>query len=232
MLIALSALCLSCTIDYGTPATRNFAIDGSVSALDVSSAFQVTMSDKVNDVEVTVGENAFDKVVVKVKNGTLRIGFKLGTMYSGTPTAVIPSDIQLEDLELSGASSFTGNLEGKDVDIELSGASIFKGKVEATDLDVELSGASVANINGFCQETMHIELSGASDLRAANLQSQAVKGLMSGGSYADLTYCTSLKVSLSGGSHLTYDLASDDCDPSISCFTSGGSTADRWSPKK
>jgi hypothetical protein len=219
----LSILFFGCTKDWGTPATKNYPINGAYTKLDVSNAFDVTVSDQVTDVVVTVGELAHDRVVVRVVDGELQIGFKPNTNYSGKATAVIPAAV-LRKLDLSGASSFTGDLRGDDVDIELSGASTYRGTVEATELDIDLSGASDAILSGACQTKMGIDLSGASTLKAANLSAMSVYGEMSGASDADVTVCSDLNVELSGASTLTYGTSSEDCHPVVNCSTSGAST--------
>ncbi len=223
ILLSLSILFFGCTKDWGTPATKNYLINGAYTKLDVSNAFDVTVSDQVTDVVVTVGELAHDRVVVKVVDGELQIGFKPNTNYSGKAKAVIPATV-LRKLDLSGASSFTGDLRGDDVDIELSGASTYRGTVEATELDIDLSGASDAILSGACQTKMEIDLSGASTLKAANLSAMSVFGEMSGASDADVTVCSDLNVQLSGASTLTYGTSSEDCHPVVNCSTSGAST--------
>ena len=223
ILLSLSILFFGCTKDWGTPATKNYPINGAYTKLDVSNAFDVTVSDQVTDVVVTVGELAHDRVVVKVVDGELQIGFKPNTNYSGKAKAVIPATV-LRKLDLSGASSFTGDLRGDDVDIELSGASTYRGTVEATELDIDLSGASDAILSGACQTKMEIDLSGASTLKAANLSAMSVYGEMSGASDADVTVCSDLNVELSGASTLTYGTSSEDCHPVVNCSTSGAST--------
>ena len=222
ILLSLSILFFGCTKDWGTPATKNYPINGAYTKLDVSNAFEVTVSDQVTDVVVTVGELAHDRVVVKVVDGELQIGFKPNTNYSGKAKAVIPAAV-LRKLDLSGASSFTGDLRGDDVDIELSGASTYRGTVETTELDIDLSGASDAILSGACQTKMEIDLSGASTLKAANLSAMAVFGEMSGASDADVTVCSDLNVELSGASTLTYGTSSEDCHPNVNCSASGSS---------
>ena len=223
ILVSLSIFFFGCTKDWGTPVTKNYPINGAYTKLDVSNAFDVTVSDQVPDVVVTVGELAHDRVVVKVVDGELQIGFKPNTNYSGKAKAVIPAAV-LRKLDLSGASSFTGDLRGDDVDIELSGASTYRGTVEATELDIDLSGASDAILSGVCQTKMGIDLSGASTLKVANLSAMSVFGEMSGASDADVTVCSDLNVELSGASTLTYGTSSEDCHPVVNCSTSGAST--------
>ena len=222
-LCALCVLLLGCKKDWGDPTTKNYSISGNYTALDVSDAFEVTVSDKVSDVVVTVGEAAHKRVVVEVKNGQLIIGFKPNTVYSGTATAVIPASV-LREIDLSGASSFIGDLSGDDVEIDLSGASKYEGNISANKLEIDLSGASVVTIDGACQTTMEIELSGGSRSNAAYFDAPIVRGSMSGGSHADVTCCNSIEVDLSGGSTLTYGTIAEECNPAVNCSTSGGST--------
>ena len=221
-MLSISILFFGCTKDWGAPATKNYPINGAYTKLDVSGAFDVTISDQVPDVVVTVGELAHDRVVVKVVDGELQIGFKPNTNYSGKAKAVIPAAVRRK-LDLSGASSFTGDLRGDDVDIELSGASTYRGNVEATELDIDLSGASDAIISGVCQTKMDVDLSGASTLKAADLSAMSVYGEMSGASDADVTVCSALNVELSGASTLTYGTSSEECHPNVNCPASGGS---------
>ena len=221
-LLSISILFFGCTKDWGSPSTKNYPINGTFTKLDVSGAFEVTVSDQVTDVVVTVGVLAHDRVMVRVVNGELQIGFKPNTWYNGKAMAVIPATM-IRDLELSGTSSFTGDLRGDDVDIDLSGTSTYRGTIEATELDIDLSGASNAFVNGVCQTKMEIDLSGASTLKAADLPAMSVYGDMSGASDADVTVCSALNVQLSGASTLTYGTSSEECHPNVNCPASGGS---------
>ena len=224
IILSLCALFFGCTREYGgVPTTKNYPVNGPFTSLDVSNAFQVTVSDQVTDVIVSVGELAHDRVIVRVVDGELQIGFKPNTRYNGIATAVIPANANLRGLDLSGASSFVGNLSCHDVDLDLSGASTFRGNVDADEIDIYLSGASNAFVDGHCQEKMEIDLSGASTLKAANLNAQSVSGQMSGASNADVTVCSSLNVNLSGASTLTYGTVSSECHPVVNCPCSGGS---------
>lgn len=227
IMLFLCALFFGCTKEGEAPVTKNYPINGSFTKLNVSNAFQVTVSDQVTDVIVTVSKLAQDRVIVKVINGELQIGFKPYTRYNSTAKAVIPANANLSDLDLSGASSFVGELNGHDVDIDISGASTFRGNVDADEIDLDLSGASNAFINGHCQNKMEIDLSGASTLKAASLNAQDVSGHLSGASNADVTVCSSLNVELSGASTLIYGTVSDECNPVVNCNTSGSSTVRR-----
>ena len=229
-LCAIGALCAICASgcinvkDYGEPVTKNYAISGPFTGLDISHAFKVTVSDEVTDVVVTVAEQAHERVIVTVKDGILKIGFKTPVSLNKSATAVIPTYMALTSLELSGASSFDGDMWGANkLTVEVSGASHYKGNMDAENIDFEISGASSATVTGKCPGTMAIEINGASHLKAAELEAGSIIGDINGASSANVTCSKLLKVEVSGASHLTYG-AVEGTDPSVDCHTSGASS--------
>ena len=225
ILLAICAMLVGCSVDGGTPITKSFNTTGSYTAIDVSNAFSVSVSDQATDVQVTVGEKVMGKLKVEVKDGTLHIGFnKSPLFYIGTAQAVIPAGIALHEVNLSGASEFVGNLSGDEVEIELSGASKYNGNVDANTVDIDLSGASEATVRSTCQTTLSLDLSGASNLYAFKLTANDVTGQLSGASNAEVTCCNSLRADLSGASSITYDTPNATCTPTVNCTASGSST--------
>ncbi|MBP5678181.1 MAG: DUF2807 domain-containing protein [Bacteroidales bacterium] len=236
------------SVDHGAPATRVYAINGRYHELEVSHAFEVTMSDTATVATVTIDSMLHDRVVFHVDDGTLKIGLKPGT-YSNikTATVTLPLNTSLDDIELTGASRFTSNspLAAKKISIDLCGASYFNGDIknaqtvdlevcgashfngslqpEIDKLDVELTGASTAIISGTVN-VLDIDLSGASNLDAGNLDTKTVNGDISGASTASVLCCDAIKVDVSGASHLTYSTVADGCTPVVDCHTSGAST--------
>lgn len=241
---AIAGLFSSCTKNYGDPVTINYAIDGTYTGLDISHAFDVTVSDDVTEAVVTVPEKLHSKLKFKVKNGVLSIGFTSTFILTNDDlTVVLPRNTELKDLELSGASSFHGDLNGTSSDVEISGASEFYGDITASEVDFEISGASSytgtvncdevdadisgsskATIHGVCTGTMDFDISGSSNLNAIYFNTDAVTGDLSGSSDADVTVCSRIAVNVSGASELTYGTSSPDCHPDYGCTTSGSST--------
>ncbi len=230
-LLAVCAMLCSCNTDWGAMETINYPINGEYTALDISNAFQVSVS--VRETEqaavVTIGEKAHQYVQLEVKNGTLYIGMKKWNFVSNEkPTVVLPagSTMDLEELRLSGASSFNGTLFGDNPSMKVSGASRFDGTIHgnADNLEVELSGASYAILNGFCDGELKIDISGASVLDGTSFPCTKINGEISGASHADVVCCESLKVDISGASELTYSTPSDECDLKVDCECSGASS--------
>ena len=228
-LLAVCAMLCSCNTDWGAMETINYPINGEYTALDISNAFQVSVSVRETEqvAAVTIGEKAHQYVQVEVKNGTLYIGMKKWNFVSNEKaTVVLPANPALEELRLSGASSFNGTLFGDNPSMKVSGASRFDGTINANadNLEVELSGASYAILNGFCDGELKIDISGASVLDGTSFPCTKINGEISGASHANVTCCESLKVDVSGASEIEYGTPSEECNLKVDCECSGASS--------
>jgi hypothetical protein len=100
------------------------------------------------------------------------------TFHSRGGKVLLPRNERLCEVELSGASSFTGDLKGDEVELDLSGASDFYGSLQGiTKVELDLSGAS--NYMGAIQGSeVSLDLSGSSDIEgsidADNIEVDAV----------------------------------------------------------
>lgn len=232
-----------CTIDAGDPITQSFSVSGAYTDLSVEDAFDVTVSDSVNQVVITAGDNIMPYVIVKESGKSLQIYIKGWRSSSGTKLkAVLPYNAALAKVDLSGASSFCTayGLSAADVELDISGASDFVGDIKATEAELDLSGAS--SFNGLVTVTeLHLDMSGSSDATVAGqvagldlevsgastmvqnvldgnyaLSCDVCTGSLSGASTAYLHSDGSIRVSLSGGSklHYTGNAATSGCSTS------------------
>ncbi len=228
-LFILSALVLfafsSCQKFAGDPISKDFTV-GSYTELEVEDAFEVTVSDAVDVVTVTVGENIMPKVVVEVVENTLKIHLKgiNHSNYGSDMKVVIPYNTDLTSVELSGASEFRSEygLEGQKVEVDLSGASDFYCDIDADEVDIDLSGAS--NFYGdILADEIEMEVSGSSNIKGYVEVLDLDLG-MSGDSDATLEgYVGTLKMELTGVSNIKktingnrYGLVCDRCEGSMS----------------
>jgi hypothetical protein len=245
------AFCGCKNIDGGSPVTKSFDIQGTYENLEVSSAFDVFVSDTATQIIVTAGENIMPKVVVKKEGNTLKIYCKptFTVVNSSEMIVILPYCADLKDVELSGASTmhtpftlrgekvevslsgsseYFGNIEANSIDLDLSGASSFEGNFESSLLDLELSGASGAKLIGKTT-TLKIDLSGASNIVRQIIDGQYAlecdhcEGSMSGASEAYIHCNNSIQVSLSGASELHYTGNA----LTSGCSVSGGSNISR-----
>ena len=221
----------SCTKPAGNLVTKAFNLEGTYENLEVSSAFDVYVSDTASQIYVTVGENIMQKVMVEKKENTLKIYCKPSIMNFGNSqmTVILPYCADLKGVDLSGASTmhtpFT--LSGDKVKVTLSGSSDYFGNIEAKNTDLAFSGASdfVGNI---LSENINMVLSGSSSLEG-NVQSTLLDMELSGASDVKLIGKTAtLRMDLSGSSDIVrqtigsyYALECDHCEGVMS----GASTA-------
>ena len=229
-LFVLSALVLfafsSCQKFAGDPISKDFTIDSSYTELEVEDAFDVTVSDAVDVITVTVGEKLMPKVVVEVVENTLKIHFKgiNHNIYGTDLKVVIPYNADLTSVDLSGASEFHSEygLEGEKVEVELSGASDFYCDIDADEVDIDMSGAS--NFYGdILADEIEMELSGSSDIKGY-VEALDLDMEMTGASDATIEgYVETLKINLSGASNIKktvngtrYGFACEQCQGSIS----------------
>lgn len=226
-LFVLSALVLfafsSCQKFAGDPITKDFNVPGAYTELEVESAFDVTVSDAVDVITITAGENVMPKVIVEVVENTLKIRLKTANVYGGEMNAIIPYNANLTSVDLSGASEFRSEygLEGQNVDVELSGASNFYCEIDADEVDISISGAS--NFFGdIWADQIDMDLSGGSTING-NVAANDLDLELSGASNAKLLgQVGMLKVDLTGASNIVkqivenrYGLVCDHCEGSI-----------------
>ena len=178
MLFALCMLFMACEKE-GNDITMKYPVLGDYTKLDVSGAFDVVVCDTVTEAVVTTSERLQRYVVVKVEDGVLTIKYRPNlTFHSRGGKVLLPRNERLCEVELSGASSFTGDLKGGKLELDLSGASDFYGSLQATnEVELDLSGSS--NFEGAIQGSeVSLDLSGSSDIEgsidADNIEVDAV----------------------------------------------------------
>ena len=222
--LVLFALC-SCNKIAGDPVSKDFSIEGSYTELQVENGFDVTVSDAVNQITVTAGENVMPNVLVEKVGNKLRIHLKaLTSAYGSDLKVVLPFNADLTNVDLSGASKFYSEygLDGQKVDVDLSGASEFYSDLYADEADVELSGASEF-FGDIDADDIDMDLSGASKIEGY-VTAIEFDIEMSGGSDATLEgQVAELEINLSGASNIIekvvenrYALICDQCKGSMS----------------
>lgn len=226
--LVLSAFILiafgSCQKFAGDPITQTFSIDGSYTELEVQDAFDVTVSDAVNQITVTVGENIMPKVRVEKVDNTLKIYCKRLNIPAGEMKVTIPYNVDLTSVDLSGASEFHSEygLEGDRVEVELSGASSFYCNIDADEIDIDMSGASDF-YGDISADVTDMDLSGSSNIEGVLITNE-LDLTLSGASDAKLMgQASKLIVDLTGASNIIkqvvegrYGLVCDDCEGEIS----------------
>lgn len=232
-LFILSAIVLfaftSCNkiILSGNNITEEFIIDGSYTELCVENAFEVTVTDAVDQITITTDENVMPKVLVEKDGDKLKIHLKPLSINIGTDLelkVLLPYNADLTSVDLSGASEFRSEygLAGETVEVELSGASDFYCDINAHKVDVDLSGAS--NFYGdILANEADVDLSGSSDIEGMVEIPEFDLGLDGASDAKLLGQVDKLKINLTGASNIIrqvvegrYGLVCEQCEGEMS----------------
>jgi hypothetical protein len=154
-------------------------------------------------VEIEATDENMDKVETEVKNGTLTLTMKgSGRNASATVNVTTP---EIQEINLSGASSLIGQNEiaTPTLKIHVSGASKMELSVNTESLETRGSGAVNIALSGKADYHKFV-LSGASQIRAAELETQTTIANASGASNAKVMATDLLDVRASGTSKITY----------------------------
>ena len=182
--------------------TIKYPIAGEYTKLDVSHAFDVVVCDTVTEAVVTATDRVQRYVVVKVEDGVLTIKLRPNLLVRSRDAKVLlPRNEKLCEVELSGASSFTGDLKGDKIEVDLSGASDFYGLLQGV-TKVELDLSSASNFKGTIQgQDVDIDLSGSSDVEGT-IDADNIKVDASGASRVEVmgSCLDNLDIDLSGSS--------------------------------
>lgn len=178
------------------------------SGLKVSNAFNVVVnfSETEETIIVEANEDIQDRIVVELQGNDLIVRLKRYTSIRGSATLnVYITTRHIDHYDISGASDLVldDDLIADNARIELSGASSFTGELSVDLLDLVFSGASDADIYGNA-DVMRGDLSGASILRDYDLHVGKLNLHLSGASNAFLTTMEEIDITASGASTLNY----------------------------
>jgi len=209
-LLVLSALLLAgCAAPVKGSAnltTKDYAVSD-FSGVNISSAFKVEIR-KADTfaVTVTTDDNILDKVEVKTSADTLTIGLKPGHgLIDSTTLQALVTMPTLRHLSASGASHavLEGFTSPQNLVLDLSGASSVSGEMAVLEMLMDVSGASTVALSG-STVTLSAQLSGVSHLRLEDLKLVDANINMAGASDATITMTGRLDADLSGASKLYY----------------------------
>ncbi len=209
----------------GNLKTQEYTNSG-FSALDVGSAFQVTITQgDTYSVKVTAGERIFDRISVTQSEETLKIEVTPGIFFGTFDAKAEITMPTLDSLTLSGATRGTANgfNTTDQFVLTISGASsLDMTNMELGDVDIELSGASRLTAQGTGANLVST-VSGASNLDLESLPVNDATVTVSGASHAVMSPSGTLNVDASGASSLQYT-----GNPNLGTInTSGASTVNR-----
>ncbi|PQV61676.1 putative autotransporter adhesin-like protein [Sediminibacterium magnilacihabitans] len=176
--------------------------------IEVSGAISLYLS-QGNEEAVAVSAGSDEdagRIRTELKNGVLHITpQKSGWSWGNKRMKAYVTFKTLKRIEASGACNIrlTDAVKLEKLEIELSGASDFSGKVQTALLRLVATGASRITISGEANKTQ-VEASGASDIKGYDLRTDYCKVNASGASAIHLTVNKEIDASASGGSGIYY----------------------------
>lgn len=135
----------------GKTATREMTV-APFTAVSAGNGSTVTLVTGSGPAVIEVDDNLMEYVEVKVKNGTLTVGFNDDCSgYSNyTLRVTVPTDGKLKQLQATGASKIVAEpvLKSDEMKVYVSGASNLVAVVKCNACEIDIKGASKAELGG------------------------------------------------------------------------------------
>lgn len=189
----------------GTLVTREFDLAG-FDKVDVSYATRVNISQGDSfSVVVSIDDNVLEYLQVEKQGSTLKIGLDPRRNYRDTRATAEVTMPELTGLELSGASrgTISGFKSSRGFNVDASGASRLSGDIEAGDARFDVSGGSRVTSTGSAEDAV-IDASGGSTVDLADFPVADANVEASGASDVIVHASGTLDVDASGASHVKY----------------------------
>ncbi len=204
----LSTSCYKDTIRVAGEVTREEVTISGFTGVKVSDAFHVFISFSETEEHIVIEANADvqEYIIAEKRQNNLIVRLKNYTNIKGNATLnVFITTRDLTYFSASGASNITleNPLVVRDAEIDLSGASTFYGEMNVSRLRLDSHGASNSDLFGSAGR-LEASLSGSSELRNLDFRVQNLDIKLSGASDAMLSITESIYIDASGASSLTY----------------------------
>jgi len=153
MFLALGLIMTSCTVDYNY-VTQNVALTD-YTAMKVDGVIDVIMNDTVTTAHIVAPEDMMDNIICEVNNeGKLIITRRDFTViHQGLITVYLPTNANLQNVEVTGSSDFSGHLTASNLNIKTDGSSKLSVSCAALTMDVNATNASHMYISNSCDST-------------------------------------------------------------------------------
>ena len=168
--LLLSSL-FGCEKFAGESITVTFDIVNTYKELHVSNAINVVISDTVEEVKVTAGENLIPNIIIEEKGDKLDIRLKDGVYFFNSAVNIeLPANSGLTKLYLSDASDIEGKVNTEELTINLTDASDAKLNGHVGKLILNLKDASAIKKNiinkcyGLSCDECEVSMEDASDV--------------------------------------------------------------------
>ena len=189
----------------GTLVTEEFTLTG-FDKVDVSHGFAVDISQgDTFSVVVSIDDNLVQYLRVEKQGSTLKVGLDPGRNYRDTLATAEVTMPELAGLEQSGGTrgAVSGFRSTKALDVDVSGGSRLSGEIEAGDVGFDASGGSRVTLTGSAEDIV-IDAAGASRVDLAGFSVVNANVEASGASKVTVNASGRLDADASGASEITY----------------------------
>ncbi|MDX5421395.1 MAG: DUF2807 domain-containing protein [Hymenobacteraceae bacterium] len=173
--------------------------------IDVSGGFAVELTQGSKEgVRIEAQENLHGRIKTEVKDGVLHI-YNEGGISTSKGLKAYVTVRELNKVSISGGVKVTGNstFKADAFDLDLSGGSKVTLAINTKKLNTDMSGASKVMLSGVADE-VRMDMSGASKVDASELEAKRVHVEASGASDVKVYAKNELNVNASGATKVAY----------------------------
>lgn len=173
--------------------------------IDAGSVFNIILTQgDIQKVEIETDDNLMANVITKVQKGELHISND-NNITNPTKLKVTITIPHLDEVDLSGASKIksTGAIQGNAIEIECSGASEATLQLNFNKVELDFSGASKSQIRGNCKD-LKIDASGASSIECGQMIADNVDVDVSGAAFVSFLAKKTINIEASGAANVVY----------------------------
>ena len=188
----------------GEPVSQNRKVSG-FKGIDVSGGFAVEVTQSGNEgVRIEAQENLLGSIRTEVKNGVLHI-YTEDNISTNKGLKAYVSIKELNAIDISGGVKVKGNstFKADAFKMDLSGGSSITLALNTKKLTANMSGASKVMLTGRADE-LRMDMSGASKVDATELEAKNVHVEASGASNVKVFAKNELNVNASGATKVAY----------------------------
>ncbi len=169
--------------------TKDIRVDN-FTKVSVSGSMDVTFTQKAGrpKVEIFTSDNIVGLLDIRVKNGTLKIGFKKNARVSYRKLEVRLSAETLNSVDIAGSGKFTLNdgLKTQELALSVAGSGdIYADRISCTELETHVSGSGNISADGIDCSSLEGSISGSGDVKLLNarVETSASTSIAGSGSF-------------------------------------------------
>lgn len=197
--LVLAAACTQAQTQTETRTVSGFT------GIKAGGAFEIILTQGPSDaVKIEADQKMLNKIRTEVNDNVLSI-YTDGRTEINSPVRIFVTVKELQKIDVGGACKLTGEsiFASDKIVLNTSGAARIELKVKTSELDITAAGAGTIDLAG-AASSLKANLSGATSLRAFELEASTVSVEASGASSAKVKAGNEITAEASGASSINY----------------------------